>query len=306
VVIRNPEVDHFRQALQEVADGAPLIVYPDGDFLGSCLTRSKERATHLRAVVSAISGSDQASSQTGLPLGYGKTQRIQASLLVTCSAEELKQAVTSDDTGVQQLLRRCVITDVPGEHVLPRLTLQQVRDGYTFYVQSVREILTARRNGLGLQFAPDDYDATTMYGYVAELRKWLDALPPRLLPYFGDALALPYRMHWTLRALLACGERRDWIVPAVIHVTRWLLERQRALLSSLLADAVHDEHKEARAKMLAKLAVGPCLFRDLLRKYSVQRRNLHEPILNELLQESLVQLREDGLLELTPEGLKAA
>ena len=54
--------------------------------------------------------------------------------------------------------------------------------------------------------------------------------------------------------------------------------------------------------MLRKLEEKPRMLRDLMRSYAVQRREVHEPVLNGLIDDGLVRLTEAGLFELSPEG----
>jgi hypothetical protein len=96
------------------------------------------------------------------------------------------------------------------------------------------------------------------------------------------------------------------VLPFTLAATRQLLERQKQFLEELVADADAAEHRRARAVMLQKLSAGPCMFRDLLRKYSVQRRDVHQPVLNELVSDGLIRLRGDGYLELSEAGRKTA
>ena len=63
------------------------------------------------------------------------------------------------------------------------------------------------------------------------------------------------------------------------------------------AEAVRIEQKAT--EMLWKLSeVEPCTFRELVRKYAVQRRELHEPILNHLVETGKVLRLDDSHLGL--------
>lgn len=61
------------------------------------------------------------------------------------------------------------------------------------------------------------------------------------------------------------------------------------------------DYERARIIMLRKLSEKPRMLRDLMRSYAIQRRDLHEPVLNSLVDDGLVCLR-GGLFELSTEG----
>ena len=61
--------------------------------------------------------------------------------------------------------------------------------------------------------------------------------------------------------------------------------------------------EEDGLNMLRKLAQSePCRFRDLLRRYDIQRKSLHEPVLEHLIETNRVRRIQKGLLQLTEQG----
>ena len=137
---------------------------------------------------------------------------------------------------------------------------------------------------------------------MIEIADWQARLLEPLRPYFRHATTLPYRLHWACISTLCRGETDEWISLFAHYATVEILRRQEAYLRSALNSVEQERHQQARIAMLRKLAGGPCLFRDLLRRYSVQKREIHEPILTELVNDGLVSLRSDGWIEISQEG----
>ena len=87
-----------------------------------------------------------------------------------------------------------------------------------------------------------------------------------------------------------------------MSATRQILARQREFLDGILSDAGTVEHRRARLTMLWKLADKPLAMRDLVRRFRVQKLEVHEPVVSELVGEGLITRHADGRMELTPEG----
>ena len=68
-------------------------------------------------------------------------------------------------------------------------------------------------------------------------------------------------------------------------------------------NAESERIERKAAEMLWKLLeVEPASFRDLMRKYPVQRRDVHEPVLNHLVESGKVLRLDDNRLRLTDDA----
>ena len=244
-----------------------------------------------------------ATSSAGVTNGSapGSLDAVRAHLLITATREEISEALTSDNDAVQTILRHSILLD-PSTSTVVDANLQDVRWGYQAYYRAIKYVLDARRTGDGAQLEPKPEALAVLHAFTGELQEWCRGLPTRLQPFFAKTLSLPYRLHWAFVATIARGETDEWVLPFTMAATRQILERQRRLLDDILTDAETVEHRRARLTMLWKLADKPLSMRDLVRRFRVQKLEVHEPVVSELIGENLVLRHPDGLLELTPQG----
>ena len=298
-VLTSPDLDTLMKAMPEVLDASPLITY--GDELFSRLGQKRVGKTSLVSHLSAaVSGCDQRFDRDQR-IGPGRIELVKAHVLITSTRDQLSDALAADVFSA--ILRRSLLLDIQGSP--DEVPAENIRYGYSTYYHAIKEVLDARRRGTGLRLAVKPEVASALHDLTGELHDWWEAVPGRLQPFFADILSLPYRLHWAFLATLASRESDQWVLPFTISTTRELLERQMHLLEELITSGEVDEHHRARVIMLKKLSDGPCLFRSLLRRYSNQRRDVHEPVLNELVQDGLIHLRDDGYLELSEAGRAA-
>ena len=232
---------------------------------------------------------------------------VKANLFISASRDEIATALSSDDPGGRRLLQACIFALSPRDPYRFQLKPEYLRPGYTAYCAGVDKLLGLRRNGssYSVDFKTDlskrvEHSATM-------IRNWCVDLPPRLQPYFAHTSSLPHRVAWALLATLCPGEDDQWIAPFIQFFIDHVLTTQKDFLEAQMLAAEDAREQHARQVMLQKLASsGPCLLRVLLRRYSNQRRELHQPVLDSLVSEGLVRRREDGRLELAgPSTVKA-
>lgn len=303
-LLHSPNPGQFSQAMDEVLDHCALIVYPEGQLLSE-LTRkrpSKKWQALAAQIAATTSGTDQVFNPEETQ-GPGRIDTATAHLFMTCSHAELREALVSDHPNLQRLLRSAVTIDVAAADGPESVDQEALRYGYRAFYESVKRILNARRISTGLKWGAKDQTAVpALHALEMEIQDWVARLPDNIQPFFREAQFLPHRLLWTVACTLGRSETRNSAMPFICHVTQVTLERQAGLLTELMGTAEQSEHERARLVMLRKLEQRPRIFRDLLRTYSVQRSDVHQPILNELVHEGLIQLRSDGLLELSPEG----
>jgi len=306
-LLLSPDVDTFQAAMDEVLDRWPLILDPAGRMFAELLKNkapAKGQPGLAALIAAALLGHDSIFANVDGRYGPGRAEVVKAHFFSTCSRQQFLDALDSDNPDVQHILQHSVIVDADAS--IPtgkKMVLQDMQWGYANFYERVKQDLNARRAGTGLQYKLQPQEAQALHDFSGELRDWCGNLPEALRPFFRDILSLPYRIHWAILTSLCRSESDRWCLPFTLHATRALLEGQRKVLAETLTAADHQEHERARLAMMLKLLDEPLMFRDLLRRYSLQRRDVHQPVLNELLGEGLVRLRdEDGLLELTDEG----
>jgi hypothetical protein len=200
-----------------------------------------------------------------------------------------------------QVLEQCVLLGEPVTTTLQG-SLEIAKNGYLAYNEAVHHVLAARRQGRGIEFQPDAPTLAALAEYANQLRGLLGSLPPGFGRYFRHIPALPYKLLWAFLLLRTPGASSDWCLPLVRHVATRAVERQRDLLQSAIQAAAQAREQHLRLTMLEKIYERPGKRRDLYRRYTVQRKELHLPLLCQLFAEGLVTERPDGILEISSAG----
>ena len=297
--LRAPDGQTLGKAVPEILDANAFLVYEDL-FSGLGKGTAKDKCPLGPRLAVAVGGHDEFTARDK-QIGPGSLDAFRAHLLVTTTRDEIGEALTSGNDDAQTILRHSVLLD-PSTAAVMDANRQDVRWGYQAYYKAVKYVLDARRTGDGAQTEPKPEALDSLHAFTVELQLWCQGLPARLHPFFSKTLSLPYRLHWAFVATLAPREGDEWVLPFTLAATRQILARQRRLLDDILTAAETVEHRRARVTMLWKLADKPLSMRDLVRRFRVQRVEVHEPMVNELTGENLVTRHPDGLLELTAQG----
>lgn len=224
---------------------------------------------------------------------------LKAHLFISTSHEALAAALAAEDPDLQRLLQSCVFA-LPSRDPYPfTLKPDHLRAGYEAFTGAVNKVLGIRRNGSGHRVVFKAGLSEQIAQIAASTRNWCAGQPPRLQPYFAHAGSLPYRLAWAFLTALCPGESDGWVVPFVGATAVHVLRTRRKFLEAQMLAVEATRERQAREVMLQKLARGPCLWRELVRRYSIQRRELHQPVLDALMNEGAVRQRDDGCLELT-------
>ncbi len=302
--LHNPDPADFPKLVAEVLDNAALIIYPDGQLFAEVAhpRPAKKWASVAAQIAAMVSGTDHVYTPVGKQ-GPGRIATARGTLLMTCTRDQLCQALGSDDQALQQILQNSIMLDCPSPEGSKPLPVDYLREGYKMFYLGVQKVLETRRAGGGIGWDANAYaNMELLHGFELEIQQWVAQLADRLKPFFRHALKLPYQLLWAFALVTGYRESHDWVLPFAMHVTSETLKRQAALLTDLMEAAEKTDYEHARTVMLRKLNEKPRMFRDLLRSYSVQRRDIHEPVLQSLVDDGLVRLRNDGLLELSSYG----
>jgi len=316
-VLQSPEAETFHKALAETLDCSPLLLYPEAKAIfsthqSSGIKRRGKEAGHPQAplaqlVAAALGGEDRLFEKAHAKAGPGSIDTVRAHLVGTCSRMQLQEALAQgEQTGsLGRILEHCLLLSASADETPQcKTSLENVRYGYSLYYDAIKSVLHTRRSGGGVVFSPNAQQHTALHNLTLELCEWVNRLPNALRPFFGHVLTLHYRLLWAFLMMVFREEGEEWLIPFTIQTTRAVIEKEKALLEEIFTGAEQAAFARAQLVMLHKLAARPLLLRELLRSYSRQRRDLHEPVLETLLAEELVLRHGDGLLELSPNGRK--
>jgi hypothetical protein len=111
---------------------------------------------------------------------------------------------------------------------------------------------------------------------------------------------LPVTLLWTLAQLEPTKDVSGEMVSTALALSATAMRNHLAVIRELRRDAESVRVERKAAEMLWKLfEVEPCTFRELMRKYPVQRREVHEPVLNHLVESGKVLRLDSNQLRLT-------
>ena len=297
--LRAPDEATWAKAQSEIMD-AEALVWTDGSIFHPQRAPRLARGSTVPAgeLLAATRGCDRY-IERDKQLGPGRLDPVKANLFVSTSRDLVTAALSSEDPDVRRLLQTCVFV-LPSRDPSPiNLKPEYMRAGYEAFYGAVNTVLGLRRNGGGLRLAFKAELSEQIEQSATGTRHWCSTLPPRLQPHFAQITSLPYRLAWACLATLYPGENDHWVAPFVRATVRHVLNKQKEFLEEQMLAAEVATAQRAREVMLRKLARGPCLWRELLRRYSIQRRELHQPVLDALMNEGAVRQRDDGCLELT-------
>ena len=296
-----PTPDSFVAGAEEALDGEVLVTYPDGSLLPHLLDRKAERqwTKFGDSLADAVAGGARVFSK---PKKYGTSRvwPIRTTLFSTCSRRQLEAALFSEVQAVQRLLQGCWIIDPSQERgTWGKVDPNVIGWACKAYREAVDRIVPARRSGQGLSFEiPWPVQEKLMTGIQKLQTEIVANISPELMPFFRRWRSLPYQILWTLIVLTTNTDDSDAHIPTTLYLTKSLLMGQHDLLQMIINDERARRQAQARELMLGKLTLcGPCSFRELMHHYSVQRKELHAPVLRELIVEGKVIEHPDGRLE---------
>ena len=292
--LRSPDRATLLRALPDALDSTLLVHY--GDELFDHLVEKRPGKEWMQL------GELLASGVTGRDIATPKqVQTMRGQLVITTTRCVLGKALAGGNPVIQNLLRHSVLLTPSTTSTPCNMSSNNLKVGYQRYYTAVKAVLQARRGGTGFRLALKPVVIQTFQELCRELQNWFQQLPAGVKPFFSEVLSLPFRLHWAFTATLHPLESDEWVLPFTLSTTWQALTRQRDLLQSMITDAEAEAQRQAGVTMLWKLADQPLTFRDLLRRYGLQRRDLHEPVLRELITQGFV-CSHNGLLEISPQG----
>ncbi|MCB1078320.1 MAG: hypothetical protein KDM64_10890 [Verrucomicrobiae bacterium] len=168
------------------------------------------------------------------------------------------------------------------------------------YRQVVQEVIAARRRRSTfshLTLAPEE--AIRLREGLERFTRQLETVEPERQPYCVGLSRLPVALLFGLKLLASDSSLSGDLVETSLAVAHRAMRRHLHHLEQL-GDRTNlkalDHQKKAMMRKLARL--GACTWRDLLRSYPIQRKALHEPVLQSLVDEGLVERSRDGHLRL--------
>jgi hypothetical protein len=108
------------------------------------------------------------------------------------------------------------------------------------------------------------------------------------MPQHSWVVDLPWKLSWAMMTFQQSNEP-DWCVPYAIHVAHLILAEHSKFRRQEQELKNRRDEERTRLTLLKKIErLGPCPLRQLLRTFSVQRKELYTPVLDALISDGLI------------------
>jgi len=274
MMVTSPDTKTYARGLQECADRSPFV-----------FTEGFPAPALATALAQDCAGGDHIFEGP-----QGSIETVHSRLLLRCDPKQLQSEFRARNPLLAHAL---IIAPTHGEK--RAITLDHRKQAMAKYVSGIKECIRSRHCGSGVTYSIRDDVAEYMENSAAEIDDFVRGLASEIQPYLRDTSSLPMRLLWAF-TLFATQSDTNLHVGAA-ETAKAILSKSAALLTSLARAGYDDEE----VVMLAKLSEKPQPFRGLVRRYSRQKRALHEPVLGRLVRKGYVRELGD-LLHVTAPG----
>ncbi len=301
--LRDPDARTLERGLTESLD-KNILVDLFGSSLFAELVREKVKTASVskaEGIIRLLHGGHRQDSGLSDERHDIAVERCSGSFVGSIGSDTLATILDSRCEPALGLIKKCVIHRVAPQTY--RLTRAQVEEGLEAWDRAVADRISRDVTRWGMRY---DGIATQCWPQFTSYARDLQGLAEDVV---GDEKVAFLRPLWGLpsRILSALGNvvrevtsddfaRTAHYAESVAR--RIVVEHYNAALEGGARTAAREYDDTPDARMLEKLRRrGPMQFRDLLRMYSTQRKRIHQPVLDRLMEDDLVFLNADGLLE---------
>ncbi|MCG8602261.1 MAG: hypothetical protein MI807_19100 [Verrucomicrobiales bacterium] len=294
----NPGPKVLEHSWDNVDRRSPLILDETGRLWDDSLSSASDRKIVKKAL------SDRTSFH---PAAHTKDQiRNRCPHFFSIVTQCLGEGVISDPK-LENLLARCVLTKASPPRGGKRNAAcpERIGSGYFGYRGHLQNLVSYRRQDsqdLWSTLMPDKVALEFLERQRAftEQLESVDSSHPAFLAAFSR---LPASLLWTIMRLGSKKEVTSEQVATALYFAESAVRNHLNVLHELRSKSESERIQRKAAEMLRKLLEAePCSLRDLLRKYTVQRRDVHEPVLAHLIETGKVLKLESNQYRLTEEA----
>ena len=288
MVMNSPTPESFAAGIEEILDREVAVYYPHGGLFQEIAKLSPSRRWHqfLGQLVQALEGSDASFQPICENSGFGSLSMLRARLLMTCNASHIRVALASNNSDVQRFLNQCLIIRPKRWSAAPSIRPLELKGVYSSYASAVKNVMANRRCGQSAQLTVDaaGYDILSQYSDFLRAKAASIDLPGH--PWI--IMDLHWKLMWSMKVLYP--RAADIAAAAIaVHLGHCAINEHLALVSEERQMHETQAAEKARKIMLSKLReLGDVTVRDLLRTYNNQRKDLHLPVLEGLIQQGLI------------------
>lgn len=295
VLLESPDAKVLLHGMGQVDRQSPLVIDADGRLLGGIFGKPRHKAAEV--IEGFLTG------RCTRAVGGGGVSPGRGVLLSVIDRDRLAGWLAG--SGTNGHLCRALLAE-PGQTagaIEGPYDLGSIERGYAHYRQTVRSVLRLRRlDAPGVAPILEPPVALEFFRRQREFQNRIDEVESYLKSFAASFIYLPATALWSLQHLSAASDDRE-LVPRAFHLAEEAMRMHLGLMKQGLEAGQLQSMEEDGLNMLRKLAQSePCRIRDLLRRYDIQRKSLHEPVLEHLIETNRVRRVQKGLLQLTEQG----
>ncbi|MCB1064281.1 MAG: hypothetical protein KDN20_15365 [Verrucomicrobiae bacterium] len=304
IFLSNPAVDALLAGLNEAIDGQLLVFDEHGDLfrmLASPPRGDRSRSEMLTALLGQH-GSDSIMRNLHARQGPGSLEPRQLGMISCVSRQQM--VTFMEQKGVRSLLEQFIVVDATACPFIPdgNLSSKALSDAMHWWDQAMTSLYSARIAGMSCCPIPPERVADHLMHVMEDFHVELEVKAHDSPVPLGNLWSLPLQFYSALA--IATNTGADGMVP-VLPVLDGICERAAgrhvtALMRFQDEAASQERNKRSKSILRAIGRHGPCPFRVVVRTFSVQRKELYEPLVRELIDMGEVIEMDNGLLALPP------
>jgi hypothetical protein len=304
VFLSNPAPDVVLAALDEALEGQLLVLDEHGDLFGMLATPPRaehDKIGRIRALLGQ-QGADHVVRNLAPRSGPGSLEARQLSMISCVSREQLISLMSQKGNGLASLLRQFLLVDVDtclsASCSLPSSKALSV--ALHDWGEAIVSAYHARIHGRGAGPIPPEDISDHLMHVMADFQGGLDEMENECRIPLGHLWSIPLQLYSALALVSRTGNSgRAHVLPRLDGLSERVVKGHLTALTRLRDEAAGDELMQRREAILRAIRRhGPCTFRVVIRSFSVQRKDLYEPLVCELIEEGKVVETNEGLLAL--------
>lgn len=299
--LRDPDLRTLRTARGVAYRDCLLVVLTRDNMIRAHLDPRSQRSDRevLQEVDRMLSHMDRRRGRSGQPSSQPESiDAVRTSVLIQTTPRTLRQAVAARHALIDNLLARCVhwqahLRQDPGDR-LPEPTRTHLHhwDEWAHLHETATDI---RRGSHGaVEQTPQSLAVFVAWeaDVLSRAAEWPDELRGRL----GWCADLPYQLFSILQ--LGCHDRPNnagACARLAVTLAVWVIRNAMALHHEAVSETKVTEIESHADRLVRKItASGSMSWRELLRSESVQRKDAHQDVVQQLIRDGRLCLGADG------------
>lgn len=305
IFLSNPTPDTVLAGLEEAIDGQLLVTDDQGDLFQLLAAPSRANRTEIDRIKALLGqhGADDTFEKSDLRRGPGTLENRRLSMISLVSREQLISLIRQKNDGLSCLLRRFLIVDAEALQAdpVPLPTSKNLSAALNRWERAIASTYHSRLFGKSAGPVPPEDISDHLLHVMTDYQNVLDGMENECRFPLGHLWAIPLQLYSALAVVSRTGTNGQALVlPMLDGLSQRIAKGHLSALTRLQDEVAGNEVLHRREAILRAIRRhGPCSFRVVIRTFSVQRKDLYEPLIVELIEEGEVVETDDGLLALS-------